>query len=148
MAKPCVIECPHQQDLASVASLILNNYSTFYIYALYGRLGAGKTTLTKEICTLLGVNGNMSSPTFSLVNEYESERGEIIYHLDLYRINTVEELFDIGYEEYLFSGNKCFIEWPDIMEDLLQEKYLEIRIQTDKDTDCRIINITPFEASF
>lgn len=88
------------------------------IWLFRGQMGAGKTTLIKEICQRLGVKHTIQSPTFSLVNQYETEQGETLYHFDLYRLKNTREALDIGIEEYLDSGNICFIEWPEQAEDL------------------------------
>ena len=82
------------------------------VFAFYGSMGAGKTTFIKAICEELGVEDVINSPTFAIVNEYRSASAELIYHFDFYRINKVEEAFDFGYEDYLYSGALCFIEWP------------------------------------
>ena len=89
------------------------------LFLFYGEMGSGKTTLIKEIVKQLGVDEVASSPTFSLVNEYHSDKGEIIYHFDFYRIENEEEAFDIGVEEYFYSDHWCFIEWPEKVENLL-----------------------------
>ena len=102
----------------------LNNHT---IVTFKGDLGAGKTTLIKTLCQKLGVEDNISSPTFSIINEYKA-KNRAIYHIDLYRIETIEEAIDIGIEEYLYSGGLCLIEWPKIIESLLPEKYLHIEI--------------------
>ena len=92
-------------------------------------MGAGKTTFIKAICTELGVKGRMSSPTFSLINEYLTSSGQKIYHFDFYRIKSEKEAFDLGYEEYFYSGNYCFIEWPDKIENLLPENCAKVKIE-------------------
>lgn len=89
------------------------------IVAISGQMGAGKTTLIKSICKQLGVASDVSSPTFSLVNEYAANDGKPIYHFDFYRIRSIEEVYDIGYEDYFYSGNVCIIEWPEMIEELL-----------------------------
>ncbi len=105
-------------------------YTTEYkIWAFYGSMGAGKTTLIRKLCEKLNVNDNPNSPTFSIVNEYHTQKGDKIFHFDFYRINSLQEAFDLGYEEYLYSGNICFIEWPEKIEPLLPEKYLKITIK-------------------
>ena len=96
---------------------------------LRSEIGAGKTTLIKQICKELGVEGDMSSPTFSIVNEYASTSGEEIYHFDFYRLREVEEAIDIGAEDYFFSGNLCLIEWPALVEPMLPDEYLQINIK-------------------
>ncbi len=88
-------------------------------FAFYGNMGVGKTTFIKEICRQLGVNQVVTSPTFALINEYTTIDHQIVYHFDFYRINKVEELFDFGYEDYLYSSNYCFIEWPEKAEEIL-----------------------------
>ncbi len=102
-------------------------------------MGAGKTTLIKELCRTLGVADEVSSPTFSLVNEYESGIGPI-YHFDLYRIRSVEELYDLGYEDYFFSGYLCLVEWPEMAPEIIPAEHhrIDIRIENDQ----RIITVT------
>lgn len=91
------------------------------VFAFYGKMGAGKTTFIKAVCEELGVTDVINSPTFAIINEYRSETaGELIYHFDFYRINKVEEAFDFGYEDYFYSGALCFIEWPELIEELLR----------------------------
>jgi tRNA threonylcarbamoyladenosine biosynthesis protein TsaE len=103
------------------------------VVLFYGEMGAGKTTLIKEIGKQLGVADGMSSPTFALVNEYHTKDHNIIYHFDLYRVRNIEECLDMGMEEYLDSGNYCFIEWPDIALPLLPDNYYTVSIKTEKD---------------
>ena len=93
-------------------------------------MGAGKTTFIKALCQELGVTDNVSSPTFAIVNEYRSdETGELIYHFDFYRINSIAEAFDMGYEEYFYSGDLCLVEWPEKIEQLLPEDTMVVRIE-------------------
>jgi tRNA threonylcarbamoyladenosine biosynthesis protein TsaE len=89
------------------------------VLAFYGEMGAGKTTLIKAICTEFGVTDNISSPTFSIVNEYKGRNGKKTYHFDFYRIKSQDEAYDLGYEEYFYSGAICLIEWPEKVKDLL-----------------------------
>ena len=103
-----------------------------------GPMGSGKTTLIKSICKYLNFNDNISSPTFSLVNTYENSTNNIIYHFDLFRIKNLEEALDIGIEEYLDSGNKCFIEWPEIINELLDFKCTVIEMSVVDDNKRRI----------
>ena len=98
------------------------------VFAINGEMGAGKTTFVKELCKVLGSNDNFSSPTYSIVNEYQSPIGKL-FHFDFYRVKDAEELFDLGLEEYIESGNYCFIEWPDLAETFLPIPYLTISIQ-------------------
>jgi tRNA threonylcarbamoyladenosine biosynthesis protein TsaE len=110
------------------------------LFAFYGEMGAGKTTFINAICKQLGVTEDIiTSPTFSLVNEYMTDKGEIIFHFDLYRINKIEEIYDIGFEEYLDDFNYCFIEWPEIVEDILPPETTNIKI-TLHDNGSRIIS--------
>jgi len=104
------------------------------IYLFYGDMGAGKTTLIKELCECLGVHEPVTSPTFSIVNEYEG-KGTKIYHFDFYRLKNQAEALDLGYEEYFYSGNYCFIEWPDKIPDLLPEHYVRVDVQVLGDNE-------------
>ena len=124
-------------DLPKVAKEICSYYPTQKIVCFIGEMGAGKTTLIKEICKFLGVAQNSSSPTYSIVNEYLDGKGNTIYHFDLYRIKSTKELFDIGFEEYLFSGNLCLIEWPQIATQYIDE-YLEVSIDKIDDATRKI----------
>ena len=98
------------------------------VFAVNGKMGAGKTTFIKAICEEMGVEEIVNSPTFSIVNEYEAEGGRIIYHFDCYRINKIEEALEIGIEEYLYSGNLCFIEWSENIAPLLPDSYTIVEI--------------------
>jgi tRNA threonylcarbamoyladenosine biosynthesis protein TsaE len=119
------------KDLTAVARGLLA-IAKARIFLFDAPMGAGKTTLIKEMCSLLGSEDNFSSPTFSIVNEYAYGEGKI-YHLDLYRVKNVEELFDIGIEEYLDSGNYCFIEWPALAENLVESEYVKVDIEVNID---------------
>lgn len=101
------------------ASAFLEAAGNRPVIALSGELGAGKTTFIQAMCRMLGVTGEVTSPTFTLVNEYFTRDGQSIYHMDLYRIEDEEELYDMGYEEYLYSGSRCFIEWPERADHLI-----------------------------
>jgi len=103
------------------------------IILISGEMGAGKTTLIKQILIGLNVIDNISSPTFSIINEYTTKSKDLVYHMDLYRINKIEELEEIGFFEYLESGNLCFIEWGDIIEDIIGENYNKFKL-TESDT--------------
>ncbi len=127
--------------LPQAAKSILELAKAKKIFCFYGELGAGKTTLIKELCKQLGVKDEGSSPTFSLINEYRSESpAAVLYHFDLYRLKNESEIFDIGYEDYVFSGNYCFIEWPEKIERLLPEKYVKVEIEVKEGE--RIIRIS------
>ncbi|MEG1545769.1 MAG: tRNA (adenosine(37)-N6)-threonylcarbamoyltransferase complex ATPase subunit type 1 TsaE [Bacteroides sp.] len=111
------------------------------VFAFYGKMGAGKTTFIKAVCECLGVTDVINSPTFAIINEYRSdEAGELIYHFDFYRINKVEEAFDFGYEDYFYSGALCFIEWPELIEDLLPTDCVKVNIDEQADGS-RIVSI-------
>lgn len=103
------------------------------ILAFYGSMGAGKTTIIKAVCKVLGAEDLVSSPTFTLVNEYRTHSGSLIYHIDFYRIRKKEEVFDFGIEEYFESGSYCLLEWPELIEDLLPPETVRIRITVDDD---------------
>ncbi|MEO8762490.1 MAG: tRNA (adenosine(37)-N6)-threonylcarbamoyltransferase complex ATPase subunit type 1 TsaE [Bacteroidia bacterium] len=125
--------------LDEVAKDIISHLTESKIILFQGEMGAGKTTLIKEICKQLGVTDTMSSPTFSVVNEYKTADNKTIYHFDLYRIKNIEECFDLGMEEYVYSNNYCFIEWPEIALPLLPEKYYTLSIKTEKDNTRSIL---------
>jgi tRNA threonylcarbamoyladenosine biosynthesis protein TsaE len=116
-------------DLEEAAKTLLDFNKQNKIFVFYGEMGAGKTTFIKAICAELGVRNTVSSPTFSIVNEYEGN-GQTIYHFDFYRIKTIQEAFDIGYEEYFYSGDICLIEWPEKVQELLPEHYVKVEITT------------------
>ncbi len=99
------------------------------VFLFYGSMGAGKTTFIRAICEELGVKESINSPTFAIINEYKSDVGEPIFHFDFYRINKEEEAFDFGYEDYFYSGNLCFVEWPEKIENLLPEDAVKVTIQ-------------------
>lgn len=100
------------------------------VFALYGKMGAGKTTFIKAVCEELGVSDIITSPTFAIVNEYRSDTaGELIYHFDFYRIKKLEEVYDMGYEDYFYSGALCFIEWPELVEELLPGNTVKVTIE-------------------
>ena len=126
-------------ELPAAAERILKDTSGYKVVALYGAMGAGKTTLIKQFCKVLGVEDVVNSPTFALVNEYLAADGKPVYHFDFYRIETLEEVFDIGYEEYIYSGNYCFIEWPEMIEELLPESYVHLTITENPDGTREII---------
>ena len=103
------------------------------VYAFNGVMGAGKTTFIKQLCEELGVVDVVNSPTFAVVNVYEDAEGEEIYHFDCYRLKNLQEALDLGAEEYLYSGNYCFIEWPDLIEDILPQDVVKVTIQVRED---------------
>lgn len=131
--RQALVEINGLDTIKTAASDVLKFFENHKIIAFYGAMGAGKTTLIKAICEVMGVNDVVSSPTFSLVNEYHTADGKIIYHFDFYRINRIEEAYDFGYEEYFFGGDYCFIEWPEKIESLLPNDTLNVTIEEQTD---------------
>lgn len=137
------IEIKSTEQLADAARTFISNIGEHRIFAFYGKMGAGKTTFIKAICTELGVEDVITSPTFAIVNEYEiapkassslsnnlpAVPTQSVYHFDFYRIKRLEEVYDMGYEEYFYSGALCFIEWPELIEQLLPEDTVRVRIE-------------------
>ena len=117
-----------EKELRLVAEEILKQAGNRKVFAFYGEMGAGKTTLIKALCQYMQVENVVNSPTFAIVNEYFSNEYKTIYHFDFYRIDTPEEAFDMGYEEYFYSGYYCFIEWPEKIEPLLPDNVFSIKI--------------------
>lgn len=123
------LEHIHEAAKAFIAAMGDNT-----VFAFYGKMGAGKTTFIKAVCEELGVTDVINSPTFAIVNEYRSDTtGELIYHLDFYRIKKLEEVYDMGYEDYFYSGALCFIEWPELIDDLLPGDAVKVRIDELED---------------
>lgn len=116
-------------DLPLAAESLIEFGSKSKIWLFIGEMGAGKTTLIKQICSNIGVIDQVSSPTFSIVNEYLTKKDETVYHFDFYRLEDIEEAFNIGAEDYFFSGNLCLIEWPQIIADLLPDQYMTVEIE-------------------
>ena len=128
------------EHINEAAREFINKMGEGSVFAFYGGMGAGKTTFIKAVCEELGVEDVVTSPTFAIVNEYRSETsGELIYHFDFYRIKKLEEVYDMGYEDYFYSGATCFIEWPELVEELLPEDAVKIRVAEAED-GCRVIN--------
>ena len=128
-------------DIPTAASQFIKAMSSHTVFAFYGSMGAGKTTFIKSVCEQLGVTDSVASPSFAIVNEYASpQTGGSIYHFDFYRIRRLTEVYDIGYEDYFYSGNPCFIEWPELIEELLPEDTVRIRITVNSDGS-RILDI-------
>jgi len=128
-------------DIAKAASELLTFSAEIKVITLTGNLGAGKTTFIKAICAQLGVTDLVSSPTFSIINEYRDRENTPVYHFDFYRIKTTQEAEDTGCMDYFFSGNYCFIEWPQITESLLPDEYVSVEITIDGNEN-RIIKMT------
>lgn len=126
-------------NLDEVAGGIIHAANGRKLWLFRGEMGAGKTTLIKTLCRQMGAGNDVSSPTFSLVNEYKGSDG-ILYHFDFYRINDIVEVYDIGYEDYFYSGHICLIEWPEKMDELLTgENTFDISIKTENDQTRTII---------
>jgi len=130
-----------KKHLHSAARELLRLFGKNKIFAFYGGMGAGKTTIIKAICEELGAIDIISSPTFTLVNEYKTEEGESIYHIDFYRIKKQEEVFDFGVEEYLTGESWCFMEWPGLVEEILPPETVKVSITVDENEQ-RILSIS------
>ena len=129
------------EDIQVCATQFLELAGDSRIFAFKGEMGAGKTTLIKAICKQLGVEEDVTSPTFAIVNEYQTPRLDVpVYHFDFYRIKNQEEAFDMGYEEYFYSGAYCFIEWPEKVQDLLPNDITHVNIKIQED-DSRLITL-------
>ena len=103
------------------------------VFAFYGKMGAGKTTFIKALCEVLGVKDVITSPTFAIINEYTDGNDNPIYHFDFYRIKKLEEVYDMGYEDYFYSGSLCLLEWPELVEDVLPENVIKVTIEEQPD---------------
>ena len=133
------------EQLSEVSDYLLSLRDEADIIAFYGVMGAGKTTLIKNLCHRMGVTDEVNSPTFAIVNEYVTEEGESVYHFDFYRIKKIEEAYDIGFENYFDSGNLCLIEWPEMIEPLMPEKYIRVEIRLgatddEREIQCKLVN--------
>lgn len=128
------------ENLPAAAEQILEVAGNNRVFLFYGEMGAGKTTLIKSLCALLKVEDTVSSPTFSIVNEYVGDKVRV-YHFDFYRIKNETEALDLGYEDYFYSGHYCFIEWPEKISNLLPEKFVELKLLETSENE-RLIKIT------
>lgn len=130
------------QNIVDAATHIIAHSNNRKLWIFRGEMGAGKTTLIKSICELLQVKDEISSPTFSLVNEYHTTNGKKVFHFDFYRIKSIEEVYDMGYEDYFYSNQICLIEWPEKIEEILEDEDLyEISIQI-LDDDHRALHLS------
>lgn len=120
-------------EIDSAAKKFIDEMGNNHVFAFYGKMGAGKTTFIKAVCENLGVEDVINSPTFAIVNEYVDGNDEPIYHFDFYRIKKEQEVLDIGYEDYVYSGNICFMEWPELIEGLLPADVVKVTIQEEED---------------
>lgn len=123
------ITCDSLDDLVEAADIVLSFCAENKVLLFYGEMGVGKTTFIKSICEKLHVVDNTSSPTFSIVNEYLTAKGDTLYHFDFYRLKNEMEAMDLGYEEYLYSGAYCFIEWPEKIMNLLPARAIEVHME-------------------
>jgi tRNA threonylcarbamoyladenosine biosynthesis protein TsaE len=128
-----------QNQLSQIAKEIVDFYIEERIFAFFGKMGVGKTTLIKEICNYLQVDDIVCSPTFAIINEYHTTENNSVFHFDFYRIKNSKEAFDIGYEDYFFSGNYCFIEWPEKITELLPQNFVKITMEENETDESRII---------
>ncbi|EEX54300.1 tRNA (adenosine(37)-N6)-threonylcarbamoyltransferase complex ATPase subunit type 1 TsaE [Hoylesella loescheii] len=121
-------------QIHNVAKQFIDNIGTGKVFAFYGKMGSGKTTFIKAICEELGVTDVITSPTFAIVNEYHSEQtSKPIFHFDFYRIKKLEEVYDMGYEDYFYSGSLCFLEWPELIEEILPADVVKVKIEEQAD---------------
>ena len=133
------------EELSQVSEYLLGLREKSDIIAFYGPMGAGKTTLIKNLCHRMGVTDEVNSPTFAIVNEYVTMETESVYHFDFYRIKKLEEVYDIGYENYFYSGNLCLLEWPEMIEPLMPERFIRVDIALGNTDDSRKIVVSVVE---
>ncbi len=134
-----VIPIPSLDELNLAAKEFLPYTEKYHVIVFTGEMGAGKTTFIQALCAVLGVKEIVNSPTFSLVNEYFKPDGQSVFHFDLYRINKQEELLDIGYEDYFYSGNLCLVEWPEKAPDLIPDDALKVTIRVLSDSSRELV---------
>ena len=120
-------------QIGKAASQFVEQIGDRHVFAFYGSMGVGKTTFVKAVCEALGVQDVITSPTFAIVNEYTAGNGDAVYHFDFYRIKKLEEVYDMGYEDYFYSGALCFVEWPELIEELLPEDAVKVSIVEQED---------------
>ena len=140
------IKIENIDNIASAARKFIDEMGENCVFAFYGKMGAGKTTFIKAICEALGVTDPVASPTFAIVNEYADAQGQPIYHFDFYRIKNLREAYDIGCEEYFYSGYPCFIEWPEMVEELLPEDAVKVTIEVLED-EARVVTLSELSSS-
>ena len=128
-----------EEDIRQAAQQFVKAMGQDTVFAFYGKMGAGKTTFIKAVCEELGVEDTVTSPTFAIVNEYEAANGRPIYHFDFYRIKKLSEAYEMGCEEYFYSGHPCFIEWPELIEEVLPEETVNVTIEALADGERRLV---------
>ena len=122
------------EEIKTAARTFVDNMGESRVFAFFGKMGSGKTTFIKAVCETMGVADVITSPTFAIVNEYTSDiSGDTVYHFDFYRIKRLEEVYDMGYEDYFYSGRLCFIEWPELIEELLPEDAVRVYVTENED---------------
>lgn len=126
------------ENIRNAARQFISQIGERRVFAFYGHMGAGKTTFIKAICEELGVDDVITSPTFAIVNEYTDGNGTPVFHFDFYRIKRLEEVYDMGYEDYFYSGSLCFIEWPELIEELLPDDAVRVHIEQQPDGSRRV----------
>ena len=126
------------EHIREAAREFIENIGEARVFAFYGKMGAGKTTFVKAICEELGVDDVITSPTFAIVNEYTAAEGDSIFHFDFYRIKRLEEVYDMGYEDYFYSGALCFIEWPELIEEILPDDAVRVSIVEQEDNTRKV----------
>ena len=129
-------------ELSQVSDYLISLRDESDIIAFYGPMGAGKTTLIKNLCHKMGVTDEVNSPTFAIVNEYVTLDGESVYHFDFYRIKKLEEVYDIGYDNYFYSGNLCLLEWPEMIDPLMPDRFIRVDIALGETDDSRKIVVS------
>lgn len=130
----CELKIESLDSINAAAQKFVENMGEGKVFAFYGKMGAGKTTFIKAVCECLGVEDTVTSPTFAIVNEYQSTKVDYpIYHFDFYRIKKLDEVYDMGYEDYFYGGGVCFIEWPELIEELLPEDAVKVEIKENED---------------
>ena len=134
------IRIENLDNIRAAAHEFIQNMGDAHVFAFYGNMGAGKTTFVKAICEELGVKDVITSPTFAIINEYTSstQGGTPIFHFDFYRIKKLEEVYDMGYEDYFYCGALCFIEWPELIEELLPDDAVRVSI-TEQPNGSRLV---------
>lgn len=140
------IRIPNLESLPQAAKEFIDAMGEDTVFAFYGKMGAGKTTFIKALGEALKISDTINSPTFSIVNEYRSdETDELVYHFDFYRIKAIEEVYDMGYEDYFYSGALCFIEWPELIEEVLPANAVYVTIEEQEDGS-RLIKMSKHKA--